>query len=209
MFLDFLAIPILIVGIDADGSEKLHFTTPYELAAVSEQITGTGHIDQSWFYSSRHVFQHWAMEWQLLEKKEIQRKKYFTNPYQFDWDLDMLRFTYLNLQDAPPIEDTYRLPPLETIEEMIAFNNLLFDNLTFRRSISWPKDRQNFDSACLEIRDLLNLWHLIHAAKSNCLYISCRRECLRQLLKDIGPDDYYSGKWPPFTVFWRLQSIDK
>jgi hypothetical protein len=52
------------------------------------------------------------------------------------------------------------------------------------------------------------LWDAVRDARSECYYVTARRQALQSLRTTLGPDAYYRGALPPHVPVWRFGRMD-
>lgn len=117
--------------------------------------------------------------------------------------------------DSPPdIDDLLRLPPLETVRELLDFNAAYREHVEAGLQLH-PGDA-DLMATRTETIQLGALWELLLRAhgidEEYPEYISLseeeRREALAELRERIGPAAYYSGQLPPHVPTWRFRRLD-
>jgi hypothetical protein len=146
-----------------------------------------------------------AVFWEVLDPREA---AYFLGkPADFDQDVQLLRRRYRELADAPPVSDALRFPGREAACELLTFNRAYHRALRERREALGAGEGE-LDRAIEEVEQLYQLWDLVRDARSDCYYVSVRRQALLTLRQALGPADYYRGAMPPHVPVWRFDRRD-
>src|SRR5690349_19321369 len=74
------------------------------------------------FQALRLPLQSLAIQWELLDAREIKFLHILERPEEFTADLSLLRRRYHDLKNAPPLCDSNRFPDRTTANELLAFN---------------------------------------------------------------------------------------
>jgi hypothetical protein len=151
--------------------------------------------------SLRQALRQVGMDRELLDEKETY---FFDKRADFLGDLAIIRQRHADLHDAPPVADSFRLPPRSLASELCRFN------MAFRKSLEERKevelDRVDELSAVIREADqLYRVWDLIRDAECEWLYVPARRQALKNLRELIGRDAYNRGEFPPNIPHWRLE----
>ena len=121
---------------------------------------------------------------------------YLNNRSNFASDIKLIRETYLEIYDAPRIEDSYSFPDKETIIDNMKFNRLFKTYLENRMAI----DILN-ESCYLELIQETDNLHSIYnnAVEIQIEYYNVypRRIWLLELRNKIGYTNFYLGRLPP------------
>jgi hypothetical protein len=146
-----------------------------------------------------------ALFWEVLDPREA--PFFFRKPADFDADVQLLRKRHRELLDAPPASDALRFPGRETACDLLTFNRAYHRTLKQRReAVGGQQD--GLDEALHEVEQLYRVWDLVRDARSDCYYVSARRQALRALREALGPEDYYKGVLPPHVPVWRFDRRD-
>jgi hypothetical protein len=146
-----------------------------------------------------------ALFWELLDPREADY--FLAKPADFDQDLQLLRRRYRDLADAPLASDALRFPGREAACELLTFNRAYYQALKERREALGTAAGE-LDRAIEEVEQLYRLWDLVRDARSECYYVSVRRQALLALRQALGPEDYYRGAMPPHVPVWRFDRRD-
>ena len=153
----------------------------------------------------RPTLQNLAVEWEILDKREV--RYVLTRPEDFASDLKLLRRRYHELADAPPLSDCRRFPDRSTISDLLSFNRAYRQHLDSRQSVDlvrWWELRE----AIQETDRLYQVWDTVRDARCEYYYVTVRRQALKRLREMIGEEAYYSGQLPPYVPVWRFQRIN-
>jgi hypothetical protein len=162
-------------------------------------------VNPDLYANLRPTLQNLAIEWEILDKREV--RYVLTRPEDFASDLKLLRRRYLELSDAPPLNDCRRFPDRSTISDLLAFNRAYRQHLDSRQSVDlvrWWELRE----AIQETDRLYQVWDTVRDARCDYYYVTVRRQALKRLRESIGPEAYYSGCLPPHVPIWRFQRVD-
>ena len=142
-----------------------------------------------------------AIDWEILDLREIRYVLAKADDYQED--LDFLRKRRIDLEDAPKLAESQRLPGRQTVNDYIRFNRAYRKNLETR--LAWESDRANIlGEAIGETDRLYKMWDAMRDAKCDFHYVTVRRIALRKLKDMLGEEMYSSGELPPYVPEWRF-----
>jgi hypothetical protein len=146
-----------------------------------------------------------ALSWELLDRREL--TYVLAREEDFDADLDFLRQRRRNLADAPPLDDCLRFPDRTLACDYLAFNRAYRKHLARREMTGtpWPEEVR---AAMRETDQLYDVWDALRDARSECYYVTVRREALKALRERIGPAAYAFGALPPHVPVWRFSRAD-
>jgi hypothetical protein len=167
--------------------------------------TGDKPLPAREFASLRLVCREVALSWELLDKRELHYV--FARTDDFDADLDFLRHRHRNLADAPPLCDCVRFPDGALAGELLAFNRAYRQHLARREATGtpWPEEVR---AAVRETDQLYHIWDAVRDARSECYYVTVRRQALQSLRARLGPAAYACGALPPHVPVWRFSRAD-
>jgi hypothetical protein len=146
-----------------------------------------------------------ALKWEILDPREV--KYVLTRPEDFGPDLKLLQRRYHELANAPPVGDSLRFPDRALVSEFLAFNRAYRQQMDTRQAVElvhWWEFRE----AVQEADRLYAIWDNVRDARCDYYYVTVRRHALKKLREAIGPEDYYSGRLPPYVPVWRFQRVD-
>ncbi len=146
-----------------------------------------------------------ALSWELLDWREL--KYVLAREEDFDADLDFLRQRRRSLADAPPLTDSLRLPDRSLACDFLAFNRAYREHLKRRETTGtpWPEAVRE---TLRETDQLYDVWDVVRDARSECYYVTVRRQALKALRDKIGPAAYASAALPPHVPVWRFSRAD-
>jgi hypothetical protein len=153
----------------------------------------------------RLALQSLALEWELLDQREV--RYVLSRPEDFTADLNLLRRRYGELSDAPPSQDCFRFPERATVNEYLAFNRAYRQHIDIRQP-GEPSRWWDLRSALQETDHLYAVWDTVRDARCEYYYVTVRRQALKRLREMIGEEAYYSGQLPPYVPVWRFQRIN-
>jgi hypothetical protein len=155
----------------------------------------------------RGYIQDAAVQMQLLDSRE--RRYTLARPEDFASDLNLIRRRWRDLHNAPMMEDSYRFPDREQINEMLAFNRAYRQYIDTHYSLFAGGEKfWKGQDILRETERLYQLWDTVRDARCEYYYVTVRRQALRRLRDEmLGPKDYYAGQLPPYVPIWRFQVI--
>jgi hypothetical protein len=163
----------------------------------------TEDIDSSWFHLAAPVARQMAIDWEIMDEREVYFLLY---EHSFRSDLVTLRTRYRDLRCAPSCHDSIRFPDREQINEMLAFNRKYREHAEAMR-VTQLYRADDWREVVTETDQLYHIWDLIRDAGNEQYYVSTRRQALMDIRKKLGPDAYYKGQMPPHVPIWRFQEI--
>lgn len=146
-----------------------------------------------------------AVKLEILDPREV--RYILARPDDFFSDLGLLGRRYNELADAPSLNDCFRFPNRETVNELLAFNRAYRQHLSSRQPLElthWWDLRK----AIQETDQLYQVWDTVRDARCDYYYVTVRRQALKKLRTMLGDQAYYQGNLPPFVPLWRFQEID-
>jgi hypothetical protein len=144
---------------------------------------------------------HVAIDWEILDPRET--RYVLVKPEDFQEDMDFLRKRRNDLDDAPKVSESDRLPSRQLVNDCIRFNRAYRKNLETR--LMWESDRANvIGEAIRETEKLYKIWDAIRDAKCEFHYITVRRLALNKLKETLGTELYDKGELPPYVPEWRF-----
>lgn len=146
-----------------------------------------------------------AVERELLDTRNETRFM-LKNWNCFQADIDMIRQRYIELKDAPFVEDARRFPNKEYINELISFNRAFKANLEEYANCHNAR-RDEYSLVIKETERLYLLYDVVRDAQSDYYYVTVRRTALLKLKGIIGNEAYYSGELPPHVPVWRFREV--
>jgi hypothetical protein len=157
------------------------------------------------FEALQPILQHLAVQWEILDAREI--RYVLARAEDFQADMKLLRRRYRNLSDAPRLHECERLPDRTIVNDMLTFNRAYRQFLVIRQ----PLDLIHGDelrTALNETDRLYQIWDAVRDARCNYYYVTVRRQALKQLREMVGVDAFYRGYLPPHVPVWRFPEID-
>jgi hypothetical protein len=146
-----------------------------------------------------------ALAWELLDPREL--RYVLAGDEDLGADLDFLRRRRHDLAGAPFLMDCWRFPDRNVASDLLAFNRAYRQHLTQRELVGgpWPEEVQ---AAIRETDQLYHVWDSLRDARSDCYYVTVRRQALRALREALGPQAYACGALPPHVPVWRFNRAD-
>jgi hypothetical protein len=129
------------------------------------------------------------------------------SPEEFVADLALVRKRIRTLAGAPPLHDHQRFPDRQVAREFLEFNRAYRVHLLNRQEIEGTR-RDELAEAVHETDELYRIWDAVRDARSDCYYVTVRRQALLLLREALGQEDYYRGVLPPHVPVWRFSRID-
>lgn len=146
-----------------------------------------------------------AIEQEILDPREV--RYILARPEDIGDDIKLLRRRYRELQDAPYLADSYRFPPREVINELLAFNRSYREYLKVRIPID-VVNTELLQNVLRETEALYTFWDAARDAQQPFYYVTVRRAALQKLRDLLGEEAYYRSEFPPNVPLWRFQWID-
>jgi hypothetical protein len=147
-----------------------------------------------------------ALGWEILDPREA--RTMLARPAEFAADLRLLRRRCGELADAPPLCDAGRFADRELVCELLAFNRAYHAQLERRQEAGGPARAGELTQALGETDALYRIYDLLRDARSDCYYVSVRRQALAALREAVGRRDYARGVLPPHVPLWRFERRD-
>jgi hypothetical protein len=153
---------------------------------------------------ARNTLRDLAVEWEILDPRERTVLSWYG---EFPNDVRLLQQRRQDLDDAPPLLDTARLPPRPVASEWCAFNRAYRRYLENRISVDLPRS-EDLREAIRETDQLYLVWDNVRDAGCEVYYCAVRRRALKRLREALGPHRYADAALPPHVPVWRFQPID-
>jgi hypothetical protein len=160
--------------------------------------------DPALFSATRLPLQVLAVEWEILDPREV--RYMLARQEDFSSDLNLLRRRNAELAGAPLAADAGRFPERTTVNELLAFNRAYRQHLEFRQP-GEPARFWELRAALQETDHLYQVWDAVRDARSEYYYITVRRQALNRLRMMLGEPAYYAGELPPCVPTWRFTPI--
>jgi hypothetical protein len=180
----------------------------YVLAvAVLSAPPGAGEVppDAAEFASLRGTLQAVALRRELLDPRELDQV--LVRAEDFNADLRMLRRRHRDLSEAPPLADCLRFPDRRLAGELLEFNRAYHKHLT-QRQAAGTGERAALEQALAETEQLYEIWDAVRDARSECYFVTARRQALLSLRAALGEHAYAAGTLPPHVPVWRFARAD-
>src|SRR5208283_4676045 len=146
------------------------------------------------FNQLRSSLQTLALDWELLDPREV--RYVLARAEDFQSDLNLLRRRYSELADAPPVQDCCRFPDRSTVNELLAFNRAYRQYIDVRQP-GEPARWWELRTALQETDYLYQVWDTVRDARCEYYYVTVRRQALKRLRELIGDEAYYNATLPP------------
>lgn len=124
----------------------------------------------------------------------------------FRSEVRWVRLRWRESQAYPPLADCQRLPPHDTIRQLLAFNVAYRQYTEVRRCLR----RHEWDvlTETLQETDRLHfIWQAAREAMAEDQNWVCRRRALHRLQLLIGTEAYSRGNLPPCVPLWRFELV--
>jgi hypothetical protein len=157
------------------------------------------------YASLQPILQHFAVQWEILDPREV--RYVLARAEDFQADMKLLRRRYRNLCDAPRLYECERLPDRTIVNDMLTFNRAYRQFLTVRQPLDLIHGEE-LRTALNETDRLYQIWDAVRDARCNYYYVTVRRQALKQLREMVGIDAFYRGTLPPHVPVWRFPEID-
>ncbi len=166
--------------------------------------TQDGTPDILLFASVRLPIQVLAVEWQILDPREV--RYVLVRQEDFSCDMNLLRRRYQELKDVPFVEDSARFPERTTVNEYLAFNRGYRQQLDIRQP-GEPSRWWALREAIQETDYLYEVWDTVRDSETIYYYVTVRRQSLKKLRDMLGEAAYYSADLPPFVPTDRFTPV--
>ena len=90
---------------------------------------------------------------------------------------------------------------------LLSFNRAYRAHLAAREMVEGSA-RDELGKALEEADQLYRVWDAVRDARSECYYVSVRRQALLTLQSALGPAAYFQGALPPHVPVWRFARRD-
>lgn len=162
--------------------------------------------DLSPYVRLRPVMQKIALEWEVLDPREVTfllaRNKDFSD------DVCVIQQRWQEFKDAPFIDEVLRFPDRTVVNDFLTFNRSYRSDLKNASEIVGGHARWWYEAAIQETDILYRVWEKVHDARNKSCYITVRRQALKNFRELVGAECFYSGQLPPYIPIWRLPRTD-
>jgi len=155
--------------------------------------------------STRQAVQTLAVEWELLDPREV--KFVLSRAEDFEGDVRLLQRRWTDLADAPPLSDSLRFPDRTVVNDLLSFNRSYRQMIDQRQALE-PALWWELQEILREVDRLYQIWDLVRDARCEYYYVTVRRQALKKLQGLIGEPAYSDGALPPHVPLWRFVRID-
>lgn len=173
------------------------------LAVPTEAHNAPGSLNH--FAASRQSLQTLAVEWELLDPREM--KFVLSRAEDFEGDVRLLQRRWNDLAGAPPLADSLRFPDRAAVNELLSFNRSYRQTIDQRQALE-PALWWEFQEILREVDRLYQVWDLVRDARCEYYYVTVRRQALKKLQTHLGMEAYNDGALPPHVPLWRFVRID-
>lgn len=171
------------------------------LWAALALLTGDARcLDCCWSYQVREV----ALAWEIMDAREV--NYYLVRHDEYASDLKCMHQRWVDLREAPPLSDAACLPPSSVSRQIRdgLRESARWAEETARHYYGHPAKAQRCLEFANECRRRATIWDLMADAAVDGSYVTARREYLRQLREQLGPQRYYKCDWPsPVVGRWQ------
>ncbi len=171
---------------------------------VSSPVEVPATVDYSSLSLMRPVLQAIALDWELLDPREV--RYVFTREEDFDADLKLLRRRYRELNDAPRVHEAMRFLDRTLINDLLAFNRTYRQHLVDQQGLGF-QPMQDFTEPILETDEAYRIWDTARDSRCDYYYVTVRRQALKNLAEYLGYADFCSGNMPPIVPIWRFRQL--
>lgn len=155
--------------------------------------------------ASRQAVQTLAVEWELLDPREV--KFVLSRVEDFEGDVRLLQRRWADLADAPPLADSLRFPDRAAVTDLLSFNRGYRKMIDQRQGLA-PLHWWEYQEILGEVDRLYQIWDLVRDARCDYYYVTVRRQALKKLRCLIGESQYLDGALPPHVPLWRFARVD-
>jgi hypothetical protein len=141
-----------------------------------------------------------ALQWELLDAREIDCLK---NARDFAADVKLLQGRYQEMHAAPLVADVERFPGRDLVNDMLAFNQSFRTSITNRLDLDMVH-ADDLRTIISETDLLYRVYDALRDARSECYFVTYRRQALAQLRDLVGVEAFYTGQLPPHVPLWRI-----
>lgn len=147
------------------------------------------------------ILQEVALRLELMDRHEV--PYYFKNKDNYDTDVRAIRLRYIELHDAPYVQDALRFPDEQLLVQGMAFNR---ECHAYWKSIGEIDQAHRWETRqiLVECDILYQIYDLMRDARREVFQVVFRRTCLKKLQLLLGPC-YYTGEYPPCVPIWRFR----
>jgi hypothetical protein len=153
----------------------------------------------------RPTLQQVALAWELMDPREVHRT--FALAEDLPTDVRVIQRRWLELADAPPLQDCMRFPDRRLVHDLLDFNRAYRQQLEARYGVEVTY-RWDLHEAIQETERLFKIWDLVRDSRCELYYVNFRRGALKRLRDSIGDTAYITGELPPHVPIWRFGRID-
>ena len=157
------------------------------------------------YHSTRQAVQTLAVEWEILDPREV--KFVLSRAEDFEGDVKLLQRRWNDLHDAPPLADSLRFPDRTAVNDLLSFNRGYRQMIDQRQSLE-PALWWELQEILTEVDRLYQIWDLVRDARCDYYYVTVRRQALKKLRETIQPGAYNDGALPPHVPLWRFVRLD-
>lgn len=143
-----------------------------------------------------------ALDMEIMDERE--QRYMLARVEDFDGDLNLLRRRYVDLADAPRLQDIVFLPNNDVLSNGIKANREF--NKTLEQRALWEQDRASLISVVIkENNQLYRVWDKARDSHCGFYYVTIRRAAMKQLKEMVGDDVFYGREdFPPYLPEWRI-----
>jgi hypothetical protein len=163
--------------------------------------TEPAHVSAAVYSELTPALQALALEWQILDAREIGR--FLIEPKEFAHDLKVLQERCQRLYNAPRLEERGRFLPLKLIDQLISHNRAYRKELEDRLALD-SLHAEDLRGAIDEADQLFRIWDTLRDALTEHYYVDYQRQALDRLRDQLGLAAFYRGDMPPALPIWRF-----
>jgi len=143
-----------------------------------------------------------SIDWEILDRRET--RYVFARIEDFEDNVNLIRRRYVELSNAPKLDDCRRFPDHRTVNELLGFNRAYRRYLDARQPMDQDRSAQ-LGEVLKETDSLYHIWDAVRDARCDYYYVTVRRQALKRLKELLGDDEYRTGTLPPYVPLWRFE----
>lgn len=142
-----------------------------------------------------------ALQLELMDMRET--RHCLVRDVDFGEDVLLIRRRYLELRNAPKLQEAALFPKGSLVNGMLVLNR------DFRKSVE-ELHRLGFmngdelASVLVETDQAYRIWDCVRDGNCDYYYVSVRRQALAHLRSLLREEDYRQGRLPPPIPLWRM-----
>lgn len=149
---------------------------------------------------------HYLIASQVADQREL--TWYFREPQHFSAELHTMWWRFVDLADAPPIADAYRLASREQAKWAVQAG-MAYEAHLKAAIVKTEVERELLSDRLSESAILLKIYCELCYAHEPMYSMHVRRLSLKAIRQTIGDADYYAGRLPPPAPIWRFHRLEE